>query len=242
MSELAAFQARFAARLSHPCDARDGLSVHRNNWVFATIEVLRDLYPTVRRLVGAEAFEVAALDFITQEPPASPIVSRYGASFPDFLCDQPWIADLPYLPDVATIDRLYLEALLAADAEPLDPTSLAELVPTDWATLRLRTHPATRIAWFTTPAPHIWLAHRSGDVPDGFAPDWQAEGILITRPAQNVEARPVNRAEHRLLFGIRSGETVGEAAVAAASLCADSDFAALFARTLESGALAAPQP
>ncbi|HEV2569672.1 DNA-binding domain-containing protein [Sphingomonas sp.] len=242
MPELASFQAQFAARLLQPCDARDGLTVHRNNWVFATAEALGDLYPTVRRLIGPKTFEAAALDFIAQEPPASPIVSRYGASFPDFLCDQPWIADLPYLPDVAAIDRLYLEALLAADAEPLDPTSLADLAPTGWATLRLLMHPATRIAWFTTPAPTIWLAHRADEVPDGFAPGWRPEGILITRPEQRVEARALDRAEHRLLFGIRSGETVGEAALAAAGLSSEGDFAALFARTLESGALAALRP
>ncbi|NNM76471.1 DUF2063 domain-containing protein [Sphingomonas sp. ID1715] len=240
MPELAAFQADFAARLSQPCTQRNGFVVHRNNWMFATIEALGDLFPTVCRLIGAEAFEGFAADFIAHEPPASPIVSRYGAGFADFLCDQPWVADIPYLPDVATIDRFHLEALLAADAAPLEPASLAELAPADWATLRLKTHPALRIGWFTTPAPSIWLAHRGDRPPDDFAPDWQAEGIAITRPGHEVTARLIGRAEHRFLFGLRLGETVSEAAVAATSLYPDEDFAALFARTLESGALAAP--
>ncbi|MFD1612406.1 DNA-binding domain-containing protein [Sphingomonas tabacisoli] len=238
MPDLAAFQAAFADKLMQSSPVRDGLAVYRNNWLCATTDALADLYPTVHRLVGNEAFEGVALDYARHDPPASPILSRYGADFPDFLCDQAWVEDLPYLPDVAAIDRLYLEALLAADAPPLDPATLAAIAPTDWATLRLGTHPAMRIGWFTTPAPSIWLAHRDGD-PGELAPEWRAEGILLTRPGLSVEARAIDRAEHRLLFGMRLGETVGEAALATANLYPTSDFAGLFARTLESGAIAA---
>jgi hypothetical protein len=242
MPDLAAFQAAFAEKLTRPSPVRDGVAVYRNNWLCATIGALADLYPTVRRLIGDEAFEAAAQDYVRHDPPASPVFSRYGAGFADFLGDQPWVSDLPYLPDVAAIDRMYLEAMLAVDAPPLDPATLAGIASTDWATLRLRTHPAMRIGWFTTPAPSIWLAHRETEDPGELAPEWQAEGILITRPGLAVEARAIGRAEHRLLFGLRLGETVGEAAVATANLYPTSDFAGLFARTLESGALAAPQP
>ena len=240
MPDLAAFQAAFADKLARPSPVRDGVAVYRNNWLRATIDALGDLYPTVRRLLGEDAFEAVAQDYIPHAPPASPIFSRYGAGFSEFLCDQVWVTDLPYLPDIAAIDRLYLEALLAADAPPLDPAVLAGLGPTDWVTRKLRTHPAMRIGWFTTPAPSIWLAHRTAEDPGELAPEWRAEGILITRPGLTVEAREIERAEHRFLFGLRLGESVGEAAVATARLYPASDVAGLFARTLESGAIAAP--
>ena len=240
MPELAAFQAAFAETLTRHDTIRDGLAVYRNNWLRAAVDALADLYPTVRRLIGEEAFEAAGQDYVRHDPPASPILSRYGAGFPEFLCDQPWVADLPYLPDVAAIDRLYLEALLAADAPPLNPAALAGIAPADWAALRLPIHPTMRIGWFTTPAPTIWLAHRDADDPGALAPAWQAEGILITRPGLSVEAQTIGRAEHRFLFGLRLGETVGEAAIATANLYRSTEFAGLFARALESGAIAAP--
>ena len=240
MPDLAAFQHAFADALVQPGGARDGMAVYRNNWLRAAIEALGDIYPTIRQLLGEEAFQGAAHAFVQAQPPASPILSGYGAGFAEWLGDQPWIADLPYLPDVAVIDRLCLDASLAADAPALDPALLAGLAPADWATLTLRPHPAMRVDWFTTPAPSIWLAHRDSDDIEEFAPDWCAEGLLITRPGLTVQARRIDRAEHRLLFGLRLGETVGEAALAAARLAPDTDFAGLFARMLESGALAAP--
>jgi hypothetical protein len=240
MPDLAAFQAAFAEKLTRPSSIRDGMAVYRNNWLRAAIDAVADLYPTVRRLIGNKAFESVGHDYVRDNPPASPILSRYGVAFPEFLCDQPWVAELPYLPDVAAIDRLYLESLLSTDAPPLEPSSLAGVAPTEWATLRLRTHPAMRIGWFTTPAPSIWLAHRDAHEPGELAPEWQAEGILLTRPGLTVEARAIDRAEHRLLFGMRIGESVGEAALAASNLYPQTDFAGLFARTLESGTLAAP--
>src|SRR6476646_9414829 len=112
MPDLAAFQSAFAEKLSRPSPVRDGIAVYRNNWLRATTDALADLYPTVCRLIGDEAFEAVAQDYARCDPPASPILSRYGAAFPEFLCDQEWVAELPYLPDVAAIDRMYLEALL----------------------------------------------------------------------------------------------------------------------------------
>src|SRR3954470_13247319 len=107
MPDLATFQTAFAEKLGRSSSIRDGVAVYRNNWLRAAIDAIADLYPTVRRLVGNEAFENVAYDYVRHDPPASPILSRYGASFPDFLCDQSWVAELPYLPDVAAIDRLY---------------------------------------------------------------------------------------------------------------------------------------
>ena len=53
------------------------------------------------------------------EPPRSPVLMDYGAGFADFIAGFAPAASLPYLPDVARIERAWREAYHAADAEPL---------------------------------------------------------------------------------------------------------------------------
>lgn len=245
MPDLLAFQRGVAAALldparGHPLAGQPGLAVYRNNSAGAVIDALRAAYPTVAMLVGEARFEQLALDFFARHPPASPVLADYGEGFADRLQDQPWIRELPYLPDVARLDRLRVEALFAADAPVLDAGALNGLAPEDWMTLRLKLHPTARFAWLSTPAMSIWLAHQDGEPREEVAPLWQAEGALFTRVGGGaVAAACIDRPEHRLLFGLRLGEAVGQAALTVAAIYPQADISRLFAKIIGSGALLA---
>ena len=143
---------------------------------------------------------------------------------------------MPYVPDVARIERLHIEALFAADEESLRLDELQGRE--DWLALRLALHPAARFDWLTSPACSIWQSQR--DELDGELEfEWHAEGILLTRPGLEVQPTALDRAGHRFLFGIRLGETVGEAAVTVATLYPDTDIGSLFTCLVNSGAFAA---
>ncbi len=241
MPDLAAFQRRFAAALvdpaaRHPLAGLPGFAVYRNNSARAAIEALRAAYPTVAMLLGDGHFDRVALDFFRCRPPASPVLADYGDGLADHLEDQLPLHALSYLPDVARIDRLRLEAHLASDAAVLTAASLAGIDGVGWMTLRLRLHPATRFAWLSTPAMTIWLAHQEGEPTRSLEPVWRAEGALLTRPGGAVVPTPIDRAEHRLLFGLRLGETIGEAAAAVARTYPETDISRLFAKLIASGA------
>ena len=69
----------FAEALADPrapspvADAR-GFAVHRNNRAFGLVEAMRAQFPAVARLMGREVFADAALAFIRQHPPRSPVM------------------------------------------------------------------------------------------------------------------------------------------------------------------------
>jgi hypothetical protein len=231
---LLEFQRDFAAAVDAP--AKGPMRVYRNTVLSGCIDALRANYPIVAQLLGDEMFDAIGADFANACPPRRPVLALYGERFPDWLELQQWTRDVPYVPDVARIERLYIEALFACDAEPLDMRSLNG--SSDWQTLRLPLHPATRFAWLTTPAMSIWLGQRDGFEGD-LEFDWQAEGALITRPGFDVQADPLDRAGHRFLFGIRLGESVGAAAIAAANLYPETDIASLFTSLVNAGVFAA---
>jgi hypothetical protein len=231
---LLEFQRDFAAAIGAP--AEGAMRVYCNTTLSGCVDALRDNFPAVTRLLGDEMFEVIAAEHARQCPPRRPVLALYGARFSDWLEMQPWVREVPYLPDVARIERMYIEALFAADEQPL---GLHELQGRDdWQALRLALHPATRFDWLTAPARSIWFAqidHVDGELQF----EWQAEGILLTRPGLDVRPIALDRAGHRFLFGIRLGESVGDAAIATSSLYPETDIGSLFASLVNAGAFAA---
>jgi hypothetical protein len=235
--DLLDFQRSFAAALDEP--AIGAMAVYRNTVLHGAVEALRANYPVVEQIVGSEMFGAVAVDYATEHPPRKPVLALYGATFPDWLNEQSWIGDLPYLPGVARVERLRVESLMAADARPLHATDFEHHEPGDWA---LRLHPALRFTWLRTPGMSIWLAHQR-PLGSELKVDWKSEGALFARPAPFVVHSPrIGPAAHRLLFGIRLGERVGTAKAAAAKLYPDEDCDALFSSLLNLGAFVAPLP
>ena len=231
---LLEFQQDFAAAISEPTEG--ALSVYRNTSLAGCVDALRANYPVVAQLLAEEMFDAVAARHASECPPRRPVLTLYGARFPDWIAVQSWLHEVPYLAHVARIEQLFVEALFASDAEPLAMTQLQDRG--DWQSLRLALHPATRFTWLSAPAMSIWLSQRE-NAPGALEFEWKAEGTLLTRPGLEVLAERLDRPGHRFLFGIRLGESVGTAAVATASLYPETDIGSLFVSLVNAGAFAA---
>lgn len=233
--DLLQFQRDFAAAIAVP--AAGAMAVYRNTVLHGAVEALRDNYPVVEQILGPEMFESVAVDFATEWPPRRPVLALYGSRLAEWLEEQPWIADLDYLPDVARVERLRVESLMAADSGTLRAADVRARVA---GGLSLALHPSVRFDWLATPAMSIWLAHQQA-VGAEIAPDWRAEGALFVRPSAFILHAPrIGAAAHRILFGLRIGETVAAAVAAAEHLYPDEDCTSVFASLLNLGLFAAP--
>ncbi len=86
-------------------------AVYRNNVVAGLIAgAAVTAFPAVHRIVGADFFLAMARAYVAEEPPGSPIMLDYGAGFPDFIGRFEPAMTLPYLADVARIERAWSEA------------------------------------------------------------------------------------------------------------------------------------
>jgi hypothetical protein len=70
--------------------------------------------------------------YLVENPPRSPVIFEYGGSFADFLERFEPLAGYPYLPDVARLERAWLDAFHAADADPLQAGDLGAIPPDAW--------------------------------------------------------------------------------------------------------------
>jgi hypothetical protein len=209
--------------------------VYRNNVIASLIEALKEGFPAVCRLVGEDCFRAVARMYAAQQPPDSPVMLGYGATFADFLAGLEPLASLPYLPDVARIEHAWLEAYHAAEAIALAPAMLAGVPEALAGAIRFAFHPSLRIVRSSYPALTIWRMNVSDGVPQPIDLRSGAEDALIVRPEAEVEVRAMPSGAADLLQALAGGQSLGRAAEAVLKARADFDLADHLAALLEGG-------
>ena len=211
-------------------------AVYRNNVVAGLIETLKENYPAVHRIVGDEFFRAMAGQFAAAHPPRSPIMLDYGADFPVFIDGFEPAATLPYLADVARIERAWIEAYHAADAEPLSAGDLLVIDQERLAEVRLAIHPSLRVAQSRFPALTIWRMNIAGGEPAAVDLEAGGEDTLIIRPGAEVVVRQLPMGAAALVSALGAGEPVMAATVAALKATPCFDLGAVLAGLIEAGA------
>lgn len=164
-------------------------NVYRNNVVAGLVATLKDAFPAVARIVGEEFFVAMARIYVAGTPPRTPMMFDYGAGFPDFVGAFEPAQSLAYLQDVARIERAWVEAYHAAEAQALDPVAFTHIAPGDLPDIRLLLHPSLRLVRSRFPALTIWQMNIEGGVPAPVDLDAGGDEILVVRPDANVELR-----------------------------------------------------
>ena len=213
-------------------------NVHRNNVTVSLIDALAAAFPATLRITGVDFFRAMARFHIRATPPTSPLLFDYGRDFPDFIERYEYAQSMPWLADVARIERAWLDAYYAADAQPLTPQALASIRPDRLADAVLTPHPATRIVRSQFPAVTVFSTNRS-DGAVGRVEATEPEDALVTRPQLQVAVRRLPAGGAIYLTRLGAGEPLGAAAAAALADSPDFDLAANIAGMLEAGAFTA---
>ncbi|MFZ0267659.1 putative DNA-binding domain-containing protein [Caulobacter sp.] len=245
MSELGQFQDAFATALAQRTSApitawlpdgeaeAAGLAVYRNTIAKGCVDALAANFPTVASLVGDDWFRAAAAQFAREHPPTGAALLAYGEAFADWLERFPPAGDLPYLPAMARLDRMWTTALFAPEAEPLRAEAFA-LAPDVLAAARPRLHPSLAFARFDSGLPGLWLAAREPEPGEIELID-DPQAVLIVRPGDAVHCRLLDPAGFAFLAAARDGASLGEAITAAGEAAPTADLATLFAALIADG-------
>ena len=189
----------------------------------------------MQRITGVEFFRAMARFHIRETPPTSPLLFEYGRDFPAFIERYEYAQGMPWLADTARIERAWLDAYHAADAEPLTASDLASFPPERLADLVFAPHPATRLVRSRFAAVTIFAANRV-PAPVEEIEASQAEDALITRQEFDVVVRRLAPGEAEFLSALIAGRPLGEAAGAALEAHPGFDIGAGLATLIEAGA------
>jgi hypothetical protein len=213
-------------------------NVYRNNVTVSLIDALAAIFPATQRITGVEFFRAMARFHIRETPPTSPLLFEYGHDFPSFIEHYEYAQAMPWLPDVARLERAWLDAYHAADADTLTPELLAAVPPDRLADTIFVAHPSTRVVRSNFAAVAIFVANRTEGPVDPVNVS-EPEDSVITRPDLDVVVRRLPDGGVVFLTHLTSGETLGEAAALAFETNPLFDLAANIAGVIEAGAFAA---
>lgn len=220
--------------------SQPGFKVYRNTVLKASVDALAANYPTIVRLVGENWFRSAALIHACAAPPESPCLIEYGRGFADFLLAFGPAAELPYLSDVARLDRCWTECHIAADEAPLEAAMLATLSEADLLQGSLQPRASVRWRWCAGhPAYAIWQANREQrDLPDGL--DWNGDGALLSRIDGEIVWQAASIGMCAFLDACAAGDDLQTATTKAVGAEPDVDVARLLGTLISAEAFASP--
>jgi hypothetical protein len=191
------------------CTKRFG--VYRSNVVVGLIRTLKAAFPAVCRLVGDEFFTAMARAYVVFEPPSTPIMLEYGATFADFVATFEPAQSVPYLSDVARLERAWSEAYHSAEAMPVDPAWPGSIDAGLLPHIRFVPHPSLRIVRSAWPIVEIWSMNIEGGVPAAVDIGRGGENAMVIRPAADVEVRTAAAAAATFMRELQAGASIIDA-------------------------------
>lgn len=200
-------------------------AVYRNNVMISLIDALAAGFPVVQSLVGTEFFQAMARVFVAAHPPTSRIMSAYGAAFPAFIADFSPAASMPFLADVARLERARTDSYHSANAEPVSASDFAALPPESFGETLCIFLPSVQIVAAETAIFSIWAAHH-GALDLAEVDPFQPESVLIARPELDVEVSRLAPGAAPFFTTLQGRATIAAAADAALAATPDFDLTA----------------
>lgn len=212
-------------------------AIHRNNVAAALTNALADTFPVVKQLVGDDFFAAMAHVYWRDQPPRSPVLAHWGEGFADWLAGFAPARSLPYLADMARLERARVAAWQAADAQPLPASALRDRLADEdgLPSVRLVLHPSCRVLRSAFDVHALWAAHQQQGEWTAIDVDRPCAVLVLRDPADEVLVIGLDDATASFVEALVAGAAFGEALARAPGL----DLVAALALLIRHGAIVA---
>ncbi len=189
------------------------LAVYHGSIEAARDEALAELYPVCAALVGEGCMRAIgdALDARSVSRHAD--LARIGEPLPELIEGLDFLAGVPYLADVARLERAWQRAFVAHQpAADADAQAIARALSEDPHGWRFVLPASAALLSSPHPVLAIWAAHQPGAEPDALARiDLAAGGdrLIVWRRGQDVCIHALDGAVWGLLVEAERGTSVG---------------------------------
>lgn len=180
-------------------DFAQRFSVYRNNVRASRTEALRQGFPVLAQLLGADYFSALAAVFIQQHPPRSAALHEYGAELANYIARFQPLSALGYLADIARLEWARLCAFHAPDSAALIIAEMDLATLTDRIGQPLRWHPSVTLLRSDHPLYLLWISQQGG-TPAPTAQNWPEENVLVWRHGLLLRTEPLDAVSCELLL------------------------------------------
>ncbi len=192
-------------------EAVERLKIYRNNVILSLRDAVGDTFPVVKRLIGDDCFNAAAVSFVRQNPPEHPSLLFYGETFIEFIATYPACVELTFLSDVALLEWNYIRAFHAENVTLLENSTLDNIAPESLGNVVFSLHPSVNFMQSQWPVDDIWEENLKEEVAT-IELDTDAQcNLLIYRKDYQVEVINLAYECFNLLTALSQGKTIVEA-------------------------------
>jgi hypothetical protein len=139
-----------------PLSTHDRLDVYANAYFYRLLESLAAHFVTVHRVLGEERFHDLVAHYLMRFPSNSPNIGDLGEAFPGFIQESPHSKSIPFLYELAMLERAIMECLFTNHLPPLDVRSIPTKSEEEWATARFVLDPAIRLLSVQWSVDQLW--------------------------------------------------------------------------------------
>lgn len=226
-------------RLPEGVDVDTRLAVYRNGYPARLLDAMRDVFPAIANICGAPAFAGLTSRYVQSRDLSRTALNAIGNEFPDYSTVDPLCGDLPFLPDLVSLEWQVLCSFHACDLPPVDAARFAAWDLDDWDRAVLSFQPSVAVVRSSWPLCDLWT---SRDTPrDEIDIDLidRPQIVLVHRRGDDVECSVLEPTAALLLETLLGGATLGEAMQTLTALDdAGTDPAQTFAGWLGAGLIA----
>jgi hypothetical protein len=212
-------------------DRKTRIRVYSDAYYLRLRDVLREDFPRVAALLGAEQFDEVVRDYLEAFPSQQPSVRHLGLALARFLRSRKVIPKC--LADLAELEWARVEVFDAPDAGCASINDLASVPADAWPALRFSTIPAIQTVRAHYPVHQLWSGSKSLDISaaDTSLRVWRKNDFQVFHA-------PMDERESAALYRMISGEPFAAICETFADLPemeAAREATALLARWLEDG-------
>jgi len=168
-------------------EATERLKIYRNNVILSLRDAVGDTFPVVKRLIGDDCFNSAAVAFVRKKPPKHPSLLFYGEEFIDFIKTYPACEQLHFLSDVARLEWNYILSFHAADVTLFDPSALNNIDAELLGNVIFTIQPSVQMMQSNWPVDDIWQENLKEEVGTVSLDTEQGCNLLVIRQNEHVE-------------------------------------------------------
>lgn len=231
--------------LSAYCDSEanpDLFNIYRNGFYRACIDALASNYPAIVTLLGDTYFRTMAKVYVIEWPPEVGTLAGYGENFAEFIEMTSLSHNLPYLADVARLDRAWLEVYFSFVSTPLSAENIAEMASSgvEIDLERLTLSRSSALLSLQYPVAEVWRKLKDfGHIQKVVELPKERENILLWRYDSEVMLRTLQAKEYQFFSSFKDGLILEQAIEQAYGTDAELEMNDLFSNLLAAGLLTA---
>jgi len=182
------------------------LDIYKNAYHIRLREVIETDHDMLWSYLGDELFEQMVNGYIASHPSHCTSLRYFCNQLPDYLATTGPFDQHPIIAEIATFERLLMDAFDAAGADRADLPELRALSPDDWPGMQLRFHPSVQLLKMHWNSVESWKALKDDDEPPA-ANDAAVQHWLLWRDDERLsQYRPLDEDEQAVLLQAIAGD------------------------------------